>query len=54
MSAESAKRKRQQDAAKGLTRLELLGVHPEDREPIKKRAAQLKAKRKSKSIGVKP
>lgn len=45
MSAQSSKQKRQQDAAKGLTRLELYGVHPEDREPIKAKAAELKAKR---------
>lgn len=45
MSAESSKKKRQDDAAKGLTRLELYGVHPDDREAIKALALKLKAER---------
>lgn len=54
MSAESSKQKRKADAAKGLARLELYGVHPDDREPIKQKAAELKLKRaKSKKAGKK-
>lgn len=45
MSAKSSKQKRQQDASKGLTRLELYGVHPDDRAVIKTFSDLLKAKR---------
>jgi len=46
MSAASAKKKKQNDAAKGLTRLELYAVHPADRAKIKAYADKLKAERK--------
>jgi len=48
MSAQSSKQKRQQDAAKGLTRLELYGVHPQDRKPIKDYSDKLKLERELK------